>query len=233
MQRDAVCMAQEGCGTKNQIPPRNNSMFYHKVSNTCQELPRLHETWETTYSPNPHPHHSKHSTRRQVCFLCLLAPSLGGPRSRVAWLPPSAATSILDDLENQPPGVSFLLWKWEGDSQASSVTHSPCLQSDECILSCSSRLCQYLYVPWSYTRLRVSSKDSARKSSEEPHIVRAFKRQERLLLAAVYPLLVLLPQHIRLDLHRACGIPFRSLSVLTQNCMYQYSTATRVKWHTQ
>lgn len=110
---------------KNQIPPRNNSMFYHKVSNTCQELPRLHETWETTYSPNPHPHHSKHSTRRQVCFLCLLAPSLGGPRSRVAWLPPSAATSILDDLENQPPGVSFLLWKWEGDSQASSVTHSP------------------------------------------------------------------------------------------------------------
>lgn len=107
MQRDAVCMAQEGCGTKNQIPPRNNSMFYHKVSNTCQELPRLHETWETTYSPNPHPHHSKHSTRRQVCFLCLLAPSLGGPRSRVAWLPPSAATSILDDLENQPSWGQF------------------------------------------------------------------------------------------------------------------------------
>lgn len=189
-------MAQEGCGTKNQIPPRNNSMFYHKISNTCQELPRLLETWETTHSPNPHPHHSRRSTRRQVCFLCLLTSSLGGPRSRVAWLPPSAVTSILDDLENQPSRVSFLFWKWEDDSQASSVTHSPGLQRDECILSCSSWLCQYLNVPWSYTCLRVSSKDSARKSSEKPCILQAAKRQERLLPAAVSPLLVLLPQHI-------------------------------------
>lgn len=115
------------------------------------------------------------------------------------------------------------------------VTHKPPLSLTAPASRVMSVSCHALH---GYANIWMSleatpAKDSAQKSSEEPHIVRAFKRQERLLLAAVYPLLVLLPQHIWLDLHRACGIPFRSLSVLTHNCMYQYSTATRVKWHAQ